>query len=559
MLDESNGQCFWPERLVSHPDFNRQIKSQKNLLRQVSHIFAALPLHLTLADGLDQGLITETEVENLCNLLASQLESDEVQKRLSLYLPFELLCPITSGSMSVKQASVKFQTAYRSAWESQLSQHEVRANYVDGDVLEPELLIGDHPRVVKAAHLIPRLLQVGHLTVEDLLAYGQNSTDPLLTGSINAAELVAADLGLFEPDMVTPALYNVHDSPVSATGMTESRARWLASVAEKEVLRKKTGTIALLLQDGAHVCELASDQELAIALEAVRLASLQNAAVYNYHREWLGTLIGRELAPNTRDSLTKLCAHMHSQGLVNEDDLKQWDIVLPHLGGPFYPNRHRLQPTVAEILGMCKQAAEHPRLSGLVYPIALILGSRVKGYGLTEADCDIAVFVRPGVDRDERQYLEQELTRVYAHQHFDGDVKLFWLSEVSQHFGVIDWSKPAPSDAHSSWIYVLFGALWFGEKKQLGVLHQKLLAPYFSAPKTELQGKPVYERWLEEMERDSLQYRLLHKGFERFYPIQSPMDTKHGNVIDGQSAFYDPQYRRIATELFMRRVFLPKL
>lgn len=559
LLDKSSGPSFWPEQLLSQPDFNRQIESQQNLLRQIGQIFAALPLHLTLADGLAQGLVTETEVEVLSNLLAFQLESDEVQKRLSLYLPFELLSPITRSSMSVRLASAKFQMAYRSAWESQLSQHEVRANYVDGDVLEPELLIGDHPRVVKAAHLIPSLLQVGCLTVEDILDYEQKSTDTLLKSSINAATIVAADLGLLKLDMVTSAFHTEHDSPVQATGMTENRARWLASVAEMKARKEKTTSIALLLQNGSHVSELVSDQELVVAIESVRLAALQNAPVYHYHREWLRTLTGRELAPSARDSLTKLCAHLHKQGLVGEDDLKQWDIVLPHLGGPFYPNRHRLQPTVAEILSMCKQAAEHPRLSQLVYPVALILGSRVKGYGLTEADCDIAVFVRPGVNREEREYLEQELAKVYAHQRFDGDVKLFWLREAEGRLCVIDWPKPAPSDASSSWIYVLFGALWFGEEEQLGVLHQKLLTPYFSASKTELLDKPVYERWLEEMERDSVLYRLLHKGFERYYPVRSGVDTKRGSVVDGHSAFYDPQYRRIATELFIRRVFLPKL
>ena len=91
------------------------------------------------------------------------------------------------------------------------------------------------------------------------------------------------------------------------------------------------------------------------------------------------------------------------------------------------------------------------------------------------------------------------------------------------------------------------------------MLHKRLLCSYFTAPKTTIEGRPTYTRWLEEMERDSLQYRLLHKGFERYFPIQSPMNTVHGHAIDGQSAFYDSRYRRIATELFIRRVFLPQL
>jgi hypothetical protein len=91
------------------------------------------------------------------------------------------------------------------------------------------------------------------------------------------------------------------------------------------------------------------------------------------------------------------------------------------------------------------------------------------------------------------------------------------------------------------------------------LLHERLIATYFTPPHTLKDGKPTRERWLEEMERDSLQYRLLHKGFARYYPISSPMNTLHGDGIDGASAFYDPRYRRIATELFIRRVFLPNL
>jgi hypothetical protein len=57
------------------------------------------------------------------------------------------------------------------------------------------------------------------------------------------------------------------------------------------------------------------------------------------------------------------------------------------------------------------------------------------------------------------------------------------------------------------------------------------------------------------MERDTVLYRLLHKGYERYFPIQSPYAG--ATAIDGDSAFYDPRFRRFATELYLGRVFLP--
>lgn len=555
LLEESTGQSFWPKRLISNYDFSRQITFQQNILRRVRQIFAQLPLTTSVADGLTQGLILETEVIDFYSLLTIQLEGDEVQKRLSLYLPFELLTPITDGSPLVQEASARFQAAYRLAWEQQLTQHEVRANYVDGDVLEPELRDGDHPRVVKAAHLIPGLLNVGHLSIEDVLRYKQQSTDALLIRSIEDACMVASDIGLLKPQPVT---YTNDTTPQVSIGMTEGRAKWLASVADAHAMQKKTEIIALALEQGQHVSSLLSDQELVCAIEAIRIATLQDLMVFVRHRAWLAKVNERKFEPGVQDSFIKLIAHLHAKGVLGDEDLKQWNVTIPELNGPFYPNHLRLDPTATEILDMCMHVAAHPRLTQLLYPVTLVFGSRIKGYGTSEADCDIAVFVRPGVDRNERHYIEETLLEIYTHKNFNSKVTLFWLTDAGEHLQVIDWPHLAPSDGWSSWVYILFGALWCGEQEQCRMLHARLLSSYFTAPNTLIDDRPTYVRWLEEVERDSLQYRLLHKGFERYFPIQSPMNTTHGNVIDGQSAFYDPRYRRIATELFIRRVFLPQ-
>lgn len=556
LLEEDANSGYWPYELIGRPNFQYQLQRQRTLMHLLRQAYSLLPMGMTLAEGLDTSFITETQTEKICHALATQLKHDAAQQRLALYMPIELLSPIATGSTATKQ----LHHAYRVAWEQQLYQHEVRANYVDGDVLEPELRTKDQPRVVKAAHLIPGLLQVGHLTVAEVLTYQSRATDSILKRSIRDACMVAADLGLFPREWIFCCADDTPHEITKSTALTDGRARWLASV---EIAKQRTTLAVRLVVDlwqGRHVSDFVTrSHDLVVALEAVRLAALQNTAVLQRHKDWVTQLASQTNEADVCDGLVTLCAHLYAKGLMNRNDLNAWGVTIPDLGGPFFANQHRLEPSGDAILETCKRISLHPRLAQLVYPVVLIFGSQIKGYGLTEADCDVAVFIRPGVDRGEQAYLTQELASIYDDEHFGGKVILFWLEEVGEQLRVIDWPELTYTDGGSSWLHVLFGALWFGEKITIKLLYERLLTPYFTAPSALLAGKPVYERWIEEMERDSLQYRLLHKGFERYYPIQSPVNTPHGDLIDGQAAFYDPQYRRIATELYVRRVWLPQM
>lgn len=137
---------------------------------------------------------------------------------------------------------------------------------------------------------------------------------------------------------------------------------------------------------------------------------------------------------------------------------------------------------------------------------------------------------------------------------------MFWLEDVKGdgNLSVHDWETPTTVDAESTWTHVLFGASWHGDNDTIVMLHKKLLTNYFYDPETMTKGKPTHERWLEELERDALQYRLLHKGYERYHPVHTTQ-SKHSSNIDGESVFWDEGYRRTATKLFISRVFLPNL
>jgi hypothetical protein len=558
LTEKLSGQSFWPEALVNRATFTAQIEQRRALLKDLQQVFSTLPLTLSLTDGLNQGLVTERAATELYESLSIVLRSDESQERLALYLPFELLSPTKDATPRLTKAATEFARAFTQAWEAQLTQHEVRANYVDGDVLEPELLIGDHPRVVKAAHMIPGLVAIGHMDTANAWKYYHNSEDSLLRQSIADSLYVASDLGLQHPDLL-PSRADPDPTTIPTVGTTPGRLRWLEKVAKEAARRKDAELLARLLGAGTHVTESPHGISVLVALEAIRHASLLDASVYFRHRAWIEMIAQEHQTTAITDSLQTLHAYLHANAILDDHDLANMGIWIPQLAGPFYTNRQRLSPSTDKIMEMCTRITRHPQLSQWVYPIMLVYGSRVKGYGLSDADCDVAVFIKPNTDRSMRDYLEQTLQEIFDHQHLDGDIKMFWLAADGTTLKVIDWPDLCRSDGWSSWLYILFGALWFGDVEDIRVLHEQLLTPYFCAPDVEKDGKPIHTRWVEEIERDSLQYRLLHKGFERFYPIISPMNTLHGNLIDGSSAFYDTRYRRIATELFVRRVFLPQL
>lgn len=63
---------------------------------------------------------------------------------------------------------------------------------------------------------------------------------------------------------------------------------------------------------------------------------------------------------------------------------------------------------------------------------------------------------------------------------------------------------------------------------------------------------------VKRLELDLCCYRLLHKGFARVYPDSNP-EYKCLASIDGQTPFYETDYRELATFLYLRRAYIPSI
>lgn len=182
-----------------------------------------------------------------------------------------------------------------------------------------------------------------------------------------------------------------------------------------------------------------------------------------------------------------------------------------HLEGPFWPN-------VAECLPDLWDNAE--QLDG--NKILMIGGSKIKGYGTANSDVDTWDF--------------------YEHMNKDSwDAES--LSEIPK--SIIPRRTMDPNDTH-----IFFNTIWISKRPREEML---ALADVVFKAYSAYCPERVKQYALERLESDLLQYRLLHKGFARFTGRRIYKTVAQG--MDGDCPFYDDEYRKIATMLYVKYVW----
>lgn len=181
-------------------------------------------------DDLALGATTTAEKERFYEATCELLDNPE-QERIALFLPFESFPAPDEESYEAK----RFRASYLSAWENLLQVQDVRASFVDGDVLEVEARPGDPERVIKAAHLAPWLVQSGMLKSRDVISLAQGG-DELLTRSLLETKDLLADMNLLSSEEKTLLdeieLALPEKSPVAPPKyITLARQTWLAEKA----------------------------------------------------------------------------------------------------------------------------------------------------------------------------------------------------------------------------------------------------------------------------------------------------------------------------------------
>jgi predicted nucleotidyltransferase len=584
---------IWPEAIATDKEFVDQCSERESLINSLETVTGKLRSpESSMQEAVRTKSLTESEAAGLYGKLSTLLENNDY-KRAALYMPFEFL-PEESWqpeTEALREALVHFKQAYMQAWRSLLSFHDVRANFVDGDVIELDERIDDWPRVVKAAHLIPTLVEKGLLTMDEVTTLMDESGDALLKQNIAESMRVMEDLNnpsgvdfelsapeaasLVDLAQVQERLQHELEQMMTRDfgPATKNRKAWLQQEGRRQAFRSASGgihaavingqfnseTLGSYVESGAVAMTYASIEGIREAIEETAKADQSRAReMFDQYRGDLARCWLKK-QPETQDVLAKLFFRLNALQVVRNEELQEFGLTRPNLAGPFSENVEPQSAEMQDVQTMLETIDTDPELSKRVYPVLLVHGSRLKGYGTQESDIDLSVFVRPETPPGDRGSLKERLDEVFRHKNVPEGALEFWLEEKEGQVSIRDAESYDTSLADKSFAHILFGAVWEGDQAVVNELRAKVLVPYFYDTGDTLYGRDARGIYLEQIERDVLQYRLLHKGYERFFPRTGYIQTEHANHIDGDSTFFDSGYRQTALRLFARNVFLPKL
>lgn len=135
-----------PPEIINNPSLQEQARQRRELSQLLGSIYAQVPdATMEISTALEQRFIEEEKIVELYDKLGQFLNSDENNARLILYLPFELLPDRKSKEKSSERLAHSqegFVTTYLENWRKLLEEDDVRANFVNGDILEPGLSDG---------------------------------------------------------------------------------------------------------------------------------------------------------------------------------------------------------------------------------------------------------------------------------------------------------------------------------------------------------------------------------------------------------------------------------
>lgn len=623
LLNPQSLYNFWPTEILTNPTLHEAAEMRNHTREAVVRCATQIEdVTKSIESALSDGDINESTVTNLYSSLTTFFEADPYNNRLALYLPFEWLPKNDTmyTSEDCQEAANKFTASYRKAWQELLHIHDLHANFVDGDI--PEEISRTEPlsRTVVATKLIPRLVERGIIAADEVLSLLKYTDDQILREGVGEALSVLADKQLLNEKALKEltdsddtflretanlilaeqqeqvkglsggtvddlAQFFATTSVVLKEGqaryeqpkdnLTDARRTWLSQENIQRILSKRANLLANALDKGtvdtAQLIEYlqVNDNSDSARTTALAIQSLcDNKPSEN--QEYLQTEVRERYLPllsslllhsdnAVRNDAENALLHLKATKLITPETLTDLGIKPPTLNAPFEERIHDIEKdvhTIGSTLATLETA--HPELNSYIYPAAVLLGSRTKGYAKENSDLDVAVYVRPGITVDQTR-LQELLKDAFPNEVVSGAVMTFRLFEDSNNLWIQngedteDRTLGTTVDAHP------LRGVWCGDKAAIKELHEKLLPEYLYSKDKTLYGEDARQVWLEELERDTLQYRLMHKGYDRLYPKRGRLNTPHSDAMDGQSTFYDSGYRRLATQLYIDRVFLPQL
>jgi hypothetical protein len=588
-------------------ELERQSKERRELLKSIDATWT------TALDHLDS--TKSEEVENLIlfyNQLCNFIESDNEHHRIVLYLPFEILPDYSfrSSSRRLNKVIKRFVETYLYTWRLLLDSFDIRENFSNGDIIDSEYDKGESPCVSKAAHLIPILVLKRLMSISEVFTLIKNTTNKVVKNSIADSIGVLVDMNLLSQDdfeemrtsndlllarlfiifnnekdikkVLVPSVQELFQQQLNAIesidedflkntiDRTSRRAIWERKDSIERITEIGADQLFNLMKDGCTTVEEITSlvaKSCSTTVIITGLIALRKLCEYlwtydpelsRHHTESILLLMKTLSTAGSSD--IQQCVeitlyHWSNIGLLAKSNmscfgLQSRDLKKGHTGTLSNDEKTNMKK-------LCQFISNDTTLSQYLYPVVAIYGSKVKGYALSHTDNDIAFFIKPEVLFSDRSKIQNILSEVLVMCDVQETPLEVWLERKENILQIRDVASTDACVARSSMVYVLLQSIWVGDMDVIQNFYQYLVAPYFSRA----HGSTIENRniWSREMERDMLQYRLLHKGYARFYPTLSPFIGNHANDIDGTSTFWDSGYRKVATKLFIRNVYIPKL
>lgn len=607
LLYPGQDNYFWPEVLRNDLELNLQIEKCHNLWKGLDKLFSSAEIDESFAE--------------IYNQLANFIEFEDFNVRLILYLPFEIIpdVPRIEQNSELGKALIRFRQVYLDNWFKLLFDHDIRANFVDGDIFE----LGtnyNQTLVNKAAHLAPILVLKRLIKVGQIIDLIEETSDSILKNSLFDAITALSSWGLVSSADFTKISQSsdsllrnlaviIKNSEGIISGLEEKtpistrrELRRLLLTAEKDLIRTSRSINRAVVNEARFAWERERDIQNILEVYSERIArsflcgslSLGDLRMPTLHSgEKYPTLLGilsfnkifnkiattdlkqaqsihAKLKPqllqlweenlgDTKKYLEKMWLHCEHLKIVDAVFLKKIGLAIPSLDKLFTTPINALNSEKENLRAALEKIIHDPKISRFLYPLLIIYGSKVKGYGLRSADVDLAVFVKPGINLSCRPQIKNLLKDLFASEKLINSVLEFWITENNSQVAISDFPIHDKSLGNSAYAHVLFNGIWFGPKELISKFYREIMINYLYSQDDSAESLKRRSIWLKEIERDLLQYRLMHKGYSQIRPEAFYFDFKNIKDLDVASSFWDSGYRRVATKLFVTKVFLPQI
>ncbi|MFA6184645.1 MAG: nucleotidyltransferase domain-containing protein [Candidatus Shapirobacteria bacterium] len=535
-------------------------KDRRDLYKKLKNIFNKIPdVNMDFDEAYEKDLVGNEDLIDIYDGLGKFIEEDvENNSRIILYLPSQLLPNMEKeiNGEILRKSRKKFSEVYKKSWIRLLFEEDWRADFVDGDILEAGL--GEPVPVRKVAHLVSDILEKKIIDYEEIKKIVNVCDDENLKINLTEGLIVAADKKIVNFDFdekLVDKLFDLQKPKIDKSFIiSRARIRWENQVKKEKETEKKSEVICQKIIDGeiefSEINEIAEIVGIFKAGEKINLIEKYLPLVYDC---WIKN---KNIFEN---DIKSGLSHWKNLGIISDEVLEKFKTKLPEFNQLMAIKTKEMVKKDFEIFREAViKIKEDGELMKYIYPTFLVFGSRVKGYAGVEADIDAAIFFRPETTFERREEILERLHQKIPALKTVEKILEYWIDKKDEKFGFKNPEQNGKIIGVKE-IHIFWNGIWISSNNEFKKISQDITKKYLNLERFGKQKKTIITVFLLKLEMDIIQNRFMHKGYRYFYPSKKSKGTVHSDLIDWQSDFWEPEFRRIATQLFLSRVFLPEI